>query len=51
MSYSAREVHFYANDADIVGTGTLSLCLEDRGRGGGGGRGFNGHCGVGKREN
>ena len=46
MSYSAREVHFDAEDADIVGTGTLSLCLEDRGGSGGGRRGLNGHCGV-----
>ena len=51
MSYSTREVHFYADDADIMGTGTLSLCLEDRGRGGGGERSLDCHCSVGKRKN
>jgi hypothetical protein len=50
-SYPLREVHFDAEDANILRTGALGQGLKDRGRGKGGRGSFDSHCIEGEERN
>ena len=52
VAYPLREVHFEAEDTNILRTGALNLRVEDGegGRGESGRGGFDSHCGVKEEE-